>query len=112
MVTAVAAPTVALPVPDPAAVKYAKAPTADSAIARTATIATQVRLLKRFISFLPPSPFGGRGLRPGGPRRGAPASGVAVRRAGRCLAAAECSGPPSSLRRGTFDPLPGYSVLR
>src|SRR4026209_975039 len=59
MTTPVAAPTSALPVPDPAAVKHAKAPIADIAIARTATIATHVRLLKRFISFVSSFPFRG-----------------------------------------------------
>ena len=112
MTTAVAEPTAALPVPDPAAMKYAKAPTADSAIARMATIATQVRLLERFISFLSSFPIRGSLCPPPDRLRGAPGSGVVFQRAVRCLAAADALAPPSSLRRGTFDPLPGYSALR
>jgi hypothetical protein len=54
-----AATDLRVPVARSGVVQYANAPIADIAIARTMAIATHVRLLKRFISFVSSFPFRG-----------------------------------------------------
>jgi hypothetical protein len=82
------------PVPEPDVVQYANAPIAEKAMARTMATATHVRLLRRFISFVPPSPFGGRCARPAGPLRGATGVGCCCSKSGSVLGGVRMLWPP------------------